>query len=59
MEQELAFSCQKIAISWKPNWKNYVIDDALCLGLFGGGNLELPWGNLEFPPERFTTKSSL
>ena len=62
MEQELAISCQKIAISWKPigkNWKSFVINDALCLGLFGGGNLELPWGNLEFPCGRFTTKSSL
>ena len=57
MEQELAISCQKIAISWKPNWKSYVIDDALCLGLFGGGNLELPWGSLEFPCGRFTLNS--
>ena len=59
MEQELAISCQKIAISWKPIGKNFVINDALCLGLFGGGNLELPWGNLEFSCGRFTTKSSL
>ena len=47
MEQEYAISCHKIAISWKPickNWKSFVINDALCLGLFGGGNLELPWG---------------
>ena len=47
MEQELAISCRKIAISWKPickNWKSFVINDVLCLGLFGGGNLELPWG---------------
>ena len=62
MEQEYAISCHKIAISWKPicrNWKSFVINDALCLGLFGGGNLELPRGNLEFPHGRFTTKSSL
>ena len=52
MEQELAISCQKIAISWKPickNWKSFVINDALCLGLFGGGNLELPWGKFGVP----------
>ena len=62
MEQELAISCQKIAVFWKligKNWKSFVINDALCLGLFGGGNLELPWVNLEFLPGRFTTKSSL
>ena len=62
MEQELVISCQKIAISWKPickNWKSFVINDGFCLGLFGGGNLELPWGNFEFPCGRFTTKSSL
>ena len=62
MEQESTISCHKIAISWKlfsKNWKSFVINDALCLGLFGGGNLELPWGNLEFSCGRFTTKSSL
>ena len=58
----MAISCQKIAISWKPifkNWKCSVINDTLCLRLFGGGNLALPWGNLELPRGRFATKSSL
>ena len=62
MKQELAISCQKIAISWKPickNLKSFVINDALCLGLFGGGNLVHPWGSLELPRGRFATKSSL
>ena len=58
MEQELVISWQKIVISWKPickNWKSFVINDTLCLGLFGGGNLELPLEKFG----RFTTKSSL
>ena len=52
MEQELAISCQKIAISWKPickNWKSFVINDALCLWVIWWREFGAPLGKFGVP----------
>ena len=48
MEHELAISCQKISISWKPifkNWKCSVRDDTIPWVIW--------WGEFGTPLEKF------